>query len=171
MKISHLVVAAASLLLAACAAKTGGTDIDAFDPPRPTRIIVPNERQRAWIAASPTVFVGRITALGKPPGIWCGVLATYQTVDFDVERVVRGAPVGKRVRVWFAIAEKDGGVDDIPRLDPGVFRLGATGVMACGPRSSPDETARGGPVERLSASSAFHEIPAGKTAEDVLAGR
>ena len=75
------------------------------------------------------------------------------------------------MRVWFLIAAHGDGVDDIPRLDPGVFRIGASGVVACSSGAVPDASAPGGTAERLSASSAFHEIPAGRSAEDVATGR
>ena len=49
------------------------------------------------------VFVGRLVAVGKPPGFWAGRVAGFQTLTYEVIDVLRGSEKRTRIALRFMI--------------------------------------------------------------------
>lgn len=91
----------------------------------------PGDRNGApsWIAAvneireADAVVIARVADVKKSPGIWCGIMRTWQEVDWNVERTLAGQALDGIVRVRHLLVGPSALVADEPRLrDDVVFR-------------------------------------------------
>lgn len=89
----------------------------------------------SWIAAvkeireADAVVMARVGDVKKSPGIWCGILRTWQEVDWIVERTLAGQTLDGVVRVRHLLVGPSALVADEPHLRDDVVYRGRRMVL------------------------------------------
>lgn len=120
-------LAVAALLFLASAALADPTPPWDPDQPRDTLGLL------VALSEADACFFGKVVSVGEPPGVWCGVVATFQEVVYEPEEPVifadawpDGGPGKKNLAVKHYIVANSRCVDrDAPRLRPELFEPGA----------------------------------------------
>lgn len=79
---------------------------------------------KSWYDKSPLIFIGKIETIGKSDGVWCGLIASKQTVTYTIENILKGTCKDKTIDVSFLLISGAKYIDDTPRVKPSVFKAG-----------------------------------------------
>jgi hypothetical protein len=127
-------LAAAGVLLSAGCSASSDTRSDPPPPEGGPRTIALDAVAVERLRKADRLVLGKIVEVGPSPGVWSGIVATYQPIVLEVERRLddsgRGWPQpGDRFPVWFGIVGPPDCDPSYPRLDPRIYRIGARGVV------------------------------------------
>lgn len=76
------------------------------------------------------LVVGPVQRLGPPPGGWTGRFAAYQAVEFGVQAVLKGEPVGPSLAVDYPVVQGSPiAREDEPGLSVEYFAVGRKFVV------------------------------------------
>jgi len=91
------------------------------------KAIATNSKKAEWIV------VATVRSLGPPPGIWSGLIATYQEVHYQPSRYLKGQPKESPtapIVVFHPVVGKSLTADDAyPKLRDALFQPGAELIL------------------------------------------
>src|SRR5687767_4079758 len=81
------------------------------------------ETLRNVVRESDLIFVGTVTSLGKAPSGWSGFGSAFQTVHYQIEKVLKGQQSGPEISVQHVVVSESltAREDDVPGLSPQLF--------------------------------------------------
>lgn len=113
---------AAGLLLAALAPVPAAAQQDLT----PAEVAAHRARRevRAILTAD-AVVLGRVREVHPTPGVWCGIVVTWQQVTYDVDEVLHGSDVPRQIRVGHMLVGGGLVCEHAPFLRPELFQPGS----------------------------------------------
>ena len=93
----------------------------------------------AHAGVSDIVFMGCVISVGNSPGIFSGVMTTFQTVEYEIKAVVSGGTPSSPITVHHTIVDGKSDVGPInPELNPGIVFPGAALLVTATPTNNPN---------------------------------
>ncbi|HSP06176.1 MAG TPA: hypothetical protein VLR94_03320 [Acidobacteriota bacterium] len=82
-------------------------------------------------AQSDLIFVGVVLQLGRPPQNWSGHLTEYQTVQYRVERLLKGKHAAEGISVdHVVVSGSKTAAEKSPALSPSLFSVNAKLIVS-----------------------------------------
>ena len=90
------------------------------------------ETLRSVAAESDVIFIGTAMSLGKAPAAWSGFGSAFQTVNYKVEKLLKGQFAQPEISVYHIVVADSLTADhgDTPRLSPALFAAQAKLIVS-----------------------------------------